>query len=419
MSAPPDRPSSALAATGPDSASGRAGQVTAGRDAAIVVMIGVASAMHVGKLPVAIPALQQSLGLSLVEAGFLLSMVQVAGMLIGLFIGLLADRAGPRRVMLGGLVLLALSSAAGAASTSVRALLWSRAGEGLGFLLAVLPAPALLREVVRQPKTLSRALGWWGAYMPAGAASAMLLGAWVIGWVGWRGLWVLLGLLSAVCAGVLWCCIRVGPAGHAVSGFGVRLLRTLRSPGPWLAALGFFLYSVQWLAVVGFLPTIYQDAGFSIGVVGGLSALAAGINMSGNIAAGRLLARGAVPGLVLVVGYVAMGLGAALAFGLTGQPLWQYAGVLLFSSFGGLIPGTLFGLSVSLAPSQDTVSTTVGWMQQWSSLGQFVGPPVVAALAVWAGGWHQTWIATGVCALAGVGLAVLLQRLWRRRGASA
>lgn len=93
--------------------------------------------------------------------------------------------------------------------------------------------------------------------------------------------------------------------------------------------------------------------------------------------------------------------------------------MLLFSSFGGLIPGTLFGLSVSLAPSQDTVSTTVGWMQQWSSLGQFVGPPVVAALAVWAGGWHQTWIATGVCALAGVGLAVLLQRLWRRRGASA
>ena len=385
----------------------------AGRDAAIVVLTGIVSAMHIGKLPVAIPALQQNLGLSLVEAGFLLSMVQVAGMLIGLFVGLLADRAGPRRVMLAGLAMLALSSAAGAAAQSVQQLLWSRAGEGLGFLLAVLPAPALLRQVVRDPKTLSRALGWWGAFMPAGAASAMLLGAWGIGLTGWRGLWVLLGLLSALCAGMLWRRVDAGPSMHAVSGFGPRLLRTLRAPGPWLASLGFFLYSGQWLAVVGFLPTIYQDAGFSAGVIGGLSALAAGINMTGNIAAGRLLARGAVPGAVLAAGYAAMGLGAALAFGMTGHPLWQYAGVLLFSSLGGLIPGTLFGLSLSLAPSQDTVSTTVGWMQQWSSLGQFAGPPVVAAMAVWAGGWHHTWLVTGCCALAGIGLAVALQHLWR------
>lgn len=414
MNAAPDRPRDGDGDT-PVSAEVFGDREKAGRDAAIVVLTGMVCAMHVGKLPVAIPALQQNLGLSLVEAGFLLSMVQVAGMLIGLLIGLLADRAGPRSVMLAGLVVLALSSASGAAAQTVQQLLWSRAGEGLGFLLAVLPAPALLRQVVRDPKTLSRSLGWWGAYMPAGAASAMLLGAWVIGLVGWRGLWVLLGLLSALCAGLLWRCVDAGPPAHAVSGFGRRLFRTLRAPGPWLAALGFFLYSGQWLAVVGFLPTIYQDAGFSAGVIGGLSALAAGINMTGNIAAGRLLARGALPGAVLAAGYAAMGLGAALAFGLAGQPWWQYAGVLLFSSVGGLIPGTLFGLSVSLAPSQDTVSTTVGWMQQWSSLGQFAGPPVVAALAVRAGGWHHTWLATGACALAGIGLAAVLQHMWRGR----
>ena len=40
-----------------------------------VVVAGVASAMHVGKLPPALPVLREALALTLVEAGFLLSLV--------------------------------------------------------------------------------------------------------------------------------------------------------------------------------------------------------------------------------------------------------------------------------------------------------------------------------------------------------
>ena len=51
-------------------------------------MAGVSAALHVGKLPPAVPVLQQQLGVSLLQAGFLLSTVQVAGMLLGLVVGL-------------------------------------------------------------------------------------------------------------------------------------------------------------------------------------------------------------------------------------------------------------------------------------------------------------------------------------------
>lgn len=398
---------------------------TSAQLAAVVVGVGVCSALHVGKLPVAIPALRDALGLGLVQAGFLLSLVQLAGMTLGLIVGLSADRLGPRRVMLAGLLLLALGSALGAWAPDVSVLLGTRVLEGLGFLLAVLPAPGLLRQHVHHPHTLSRALGWWGAYMPLGTALALLLGAPLLSVVGWRWVWLGLAVLTLMAAALL--ALRVPADGVVSMGVGdgaqprrpaawwPRLRQTLGASGPWMVALAFFLYSGQWLAVVGFLPTIYSQAGYSGHAVGLLTALAAGINMLGNIGAGRWMSRGARPGAVLSLGYFAMALGAVVAFGAVGHPVWQYLAVLLFSGMGGLIPGTLFGLAVVLAPGKDTVSTTVGWMQQFSSLGQFLGPPVVAWLAMRSGGWQWTWVATGACSLLGVVLAHQLQRAWERR----
>jgi CP family cyanate transporter-like MFS transporter len=83
---------------------------------------------------------------------------------------------------------------------------------------------------------------------------------------------------------------------------------------------------------------------------------------------------------------------AAFAGGPDGglPPALRYLAVLLFSGVGGLIPATLFSLAVRLAPSEHTLSTTVGWVQQWSSLGQFAGPPLVAWVASLAGGWQYT-----------------------------
>jgi predicted MFS family arabinose efflux permease len=238
--------------------------------------------------------------------------------------------------------------------------------------------------------------------------------------VGWRWAWVLLALLSLLAAAGLarWvppdAQLQSGAAPGATA-LGPRLRRTLNAPGPWLMALAFFLYSGQWLAVVGFLPTIYHQAGYTGATVAVLSALAAGINMVGNIGGGWWLARGARPGVVLALAYVAMGVGAWVAFGAEGYPVAQYLAVLVFSGVGGLIPGTLFGLAVKLAPDNETVSTTVGWMQQFSALGQFLGPPLVAWVATLVGGWQWTWTVTGASSLLGVMLAGRLQAAWRAR----
>lgn len=389
-----------------------------------VVGAGVAAALHLGKLPPAVPALQASLGIGLVEAGFLLSLVQVAGMTLGLLVGLGADTVGLRRSMLAGLIVVTLASVLGGlvgalidtGAQAVPLLLVLRALEGVGFLLVVMPGPGLIRAM-STPGTERMALGLWGAYMPLGVALALLTGPALIAWLGWPGWWWALALVSAA-AGV-WVALAVPDdrlrrrvAATASQPWYVRLRDTLGASGPWTVALAFAVYSSQWMAVIGFLPSIYAAAGVPGGWSAVLTALAAAMNIVGNVAGGRLLQRGVPPGLLLRCGFGAMALGSVAAFAQIGPPgavvglppALRYLAVCMFSLGGGLVPATLFFLAVRLAPGPATVSTTVGLMQQASSLGQFIAPPVVAWVAHRVGGWQLTWVVTVLCSIAGFAL---------------
>jgi CP family cyanate transporter-like MFS transporter len=390
--------------------------LNADMQARVVLLAGVCAALHVGKLSPAITALQQALGLTLLQAGFLLSLVQLAGMLAGVAIGSGVDGLGLRRSMTLGSSVLAISSALGAAVDGVLPLLVLRAVESVGFLLVVLPGPGLLRRLLPADR-VNGAMGLWGAYMPLGVALALLAGPSWIEAFGWRSWWLALAAASGVMAWLVPRAIRPLPAlpqGSSTPGWS-RLLQTLSAKGPWLVASAFAVYSSQWLAVIGFLPAIYQQAGVSGAATGALSAAAAGVNMVGNIASGRWLQRGTSPARLVSLGFVAMALAAAAAFASPGggglPPAGRYAAILLFSMAGGVIPAALFSLAVRFAPGERTISTTMGWVQQWSAMGQFAGPPLVSWVASRAGGWHWTWAVTGT--LSAVGL-VLAWRIARR-----
>jgi MFS transporter, CP family, cyanate transporter len=391
---------------------------------------GVSAALHLGKLPPAVTALQASLSIGLVEAGFLLALVQVAGMTLGLLAGLAADTIGLRRSMLIGLTMLTVASVLGgvvgvaglANADAVHALLGLRALEGLGFLMVVMPAPALIRATA-PPDREKSALGWWGAYMPLGVAAALLAGPFLIGAAGWPAWWWASAAVSGAAALCVAACVPGAalvsmPAATGAVSWSARSLGTLRSTGPWLVAAAFAVYSSQWIAVIGFLPAIYGEAGIPLQWSAVLTALAAAMNIGGNVLAGRWLQRGVPAGRLLCWGYASMAIGAVIAFAQVGAgadalglpPALRYLAVCGFSLAGGMVPATLFVLAVRVAPGPSTVATPVGLMQQASALGQFAAPPLVAWLAHRVGGWQWTWAVTGACALVGILLAGRLAR---------
>lgn len=394
----------------------------------LVILAGVTAAMHVGKVPPAIPVLREALGMQLVEAGWLLSMSQMAGMLLAVFIGLFADAWGLRRSMLTGLVLMAVASAAGAFARTVPTLLVLRALEGVAFLLVAVPGPALIRRLV-VPGKLPWLMGWWSTFMPVGTASALLLGPVVMAQLHWPGWWVSLSALSLLMALALWRGVQLPaapepapahggiPAQEAGPSWQARLWATWRNPGTWWVALAFGAYSSQWMMVIGFMPTLLQAAGVSPFGAGVATATISLLNVVGNVMAGRLLQRGVSPRWVLTAAFGVMALGAWVTFGLADVlPVsGRLLAVGLFSAVGGLIPGSLFMLAVRVAPNEHTVSTSLGWTTQMSMMGQFWVPPVAAALAQSAGDWHLTWLINALACALGVLLVWRLTRLTTER----
>ena len=383
------------------------------RAAIAVVAAGVAAAMHVGKLPPALPLLREYFGMSLVHASFLVSVFQLAGLSLGIVGGMLADRFGPRRVMIFGLLLVAGASAAATGSPGSTMLLVTRAVESAGFILTVLPGTALLRREVA-PERLSVWLGYWAAYMPAGMGLALVVTPWLLELAGWQAVWLAVAAVSMALAAMIF--RTVTPDGHARSqapDMRALIVATVRTPGPWVLALAFGCYAAQWMGVFSFLPTIYQAAGIDLTTAGWLTAAAVIVNLIGNIAGGWLAHRRWPAHWVIVLGAVAMAAGAWLAFGTEAPFMVRYGGVVVLSMVGGLVPGTLFTIAPALAPVPSAVSTTVGLMQQGSALGQFVSPPVLAVLASGASGWSHTWQVTGLFALGDVLAAWMLWRLLR------
>lgn len=383
----------------------------------IVVIAGITAGLHIWKLPAAVPVIQEELGLSLFIAGVLLGIVQVAGMLGGLGISLLAEVIGERRTLLIGLLFLTLGSALGAMSLGANTLLLSRAIEGVGFISATVMGPGLIRRYAPINR-VNMAVGCWSAYMGTATFFGLIASAFFLQVGTWQTWWWIMAAVTLIPIPLI---LRLVPKDqpHAVGGAKAATARigvTARTGKVWIAGFAFGCYTIQWMAVVGFLPTIYEQSGLSGTHPGTLSALVGGLNGVGAVLTGLLLQRGAPAKALLFVSFAAMGITSFLTFAIDWSPIsgglaWQVACVAAFSFLGAMIPTTLTRMAVDLAPTGGSAPAAMGLMQQIFNIGNFTGPMIVAWLAMITGGWASTWWMT--CGFAALGIilsAVLVGR---------
>jgi MFS transporter, DHA1 family, inner membrane transport protein len=373
---------------------------------------GLVAGAYMTKVPPALPQLRAALELSLVQATFIVTTFNVLGMLVGIIAGMLGDRYGRKRLALGGLALMAAGGALGAAVNGFAALLASRFIEGVGFILFAVPAPALMSALAGDARERAKALSLWSAYMPTGGTLALLAAPLFIGFASWRALWLALAGCAAIAAIALARAVPTLPAARVSSW---RLVaESLAQPGNVFMSLLFACYVAQWTSIMVWLPTFLAEHGVSTTAAASATALMVLVNAPGNLAGGWLLARGVPRGALIICASIIAGL---CELGMLAAPLpgaMRYALVLVFSACAGVIPASIFaGLPVH-ARSPQHIATGNGMVLQFSNLGQFFGPLVIAWLASRYGGWDATLWAlvafAGAAALCGVALARIEKR---------
>lgn len=357
-----------------------------------VLVAGVAAACQVGKVAAALPQLRGELDLDLVTAGWLVSLLGVVGASLGMVIGGVADRFGPRRVMLTGLGLLALGSTGGAFSGGPNSLLAWRLVEGVGFIAVVVVAPVMMFRVAG-PRHNRLIFGVWGTYMAMGLALILfgavpILAAW-----GWRGLWLTNGVLAAGLVPLVALAsrpraeaLRPAPAsGSPLAGFGVVLSR----PGPVLLAVCFASYTINFFALMGFLPTFLVDSlGYEPVRALPLVALIALGNAAGALLTSWLLQRGMAAWVLIVLGSGLMGcclLGVFSPLVSEATRLTLAVGAVLV---GALVPISVLACAPLHAPTPALIGSTNGLFMQGSNIGQLAGPPLVGFAVASAGSWQ-------------------------------
>ncbi len=383
-----------------------------------VILGGVIAAFQIGKAAIALPVLQTELSLSLFAAAWIVGAYSTLGALAGLPGGILVSMLDARRTMLAGLALAGAASLLGAFAPSGSLLIATRVLEGCGFLAAAIAGPRLLRSLIAR-KDSETAYAFWAVYLPAGAAIMMLAGPYLMIF-GWQALWIVNGVLAIGYAGFLATLdLHEPPPATTTGGEVARNVRAvLGSPGPMLLALTFGIYTFQYSALTGLMPTLLvQQLGLSIPAAGFVSALTVVANAAGNLSAGALMRMG-VPIWTVIGGAFAF-LGLA-GFGIFSQALPVMAIAILASvslALTGMIPGSIFAAAPRLAPTSAVLAIAIGLINQTSNIGNLVGPAALGAFVQHFGWTKAPFVFVGVM-IAGVTVALLLRRVLQRKAST-
>ncbi|MDF1592607.1 MAG: MFS transporter [Desulfobacterales bacterium] len=379
----------------------------------IVVAAGVVAAIQVGKVPPVLSVMRQELGLSQVAAGWVASLFNGCGAVLGIKDGRVADRIGPRLVLAVCVGLLGLGSLMGGLAPTAGLLFASRFIEGIGFVGLIVAAPALVVAVSRAADR-RLALGIWGIYMPLGMALAMALTPVLLEHMNWRGVWLLnvmllLLYLAALLGSMRW---HRWPDNLQRGGKETDfcLKSVLSSRGIWLLTVCFSIYALLFFALMTWLPTILTEIlGWSAAAAAYTSALVVFVNVFGNFFAARLMRHGVKEWILIAIAFGVMATSAAGIFGGYVTDTGRVALAFLFSLGGGLLPAAVLAGVPAQAKSPAQLSTANGVVVQGINCGSLAGPPVMAAAVGFFGGWQDVYWLMIICCVLGAVFAVGLK----------
>jgi MFS family permease len=362
----------------------------------ILWLLGILAAAQFARLSVLAPQIQRTLGLTLGQVGWLISLMEVGGATLGFAAGLLLSTLSLRRALLGGLAILSTAVFAQAAASDVITVFAARAVEGVGYLLVVIAAPTAIAGVASD-QVRPRALALWSTFVPVGIA----LGAGITG--------VLLTIASSRETTFIWACL-IALGGLLAARLPMPPARRHRIVLPraacWISTLGFGLYTIFISALTMLLPSfLIERTGAPLAMAALVAALASLGALPATAAAILWMRRTPITarrsGIISVVSILStiplvIALYRSEDTGLPFRAVLAVAAVVV----SGVVPPITFArlpqLAGATAADDPRISTANGLITQFGAGGALIGPPF-AGLVV--SGWNWRALGLAECAV--------------------
>ena len=244
-----------------------------------------------GNLATAAPLIQDQLGLSATQLGVLGSAFYYSYVPLMPVAGWFAEHFGPKRVLAAGILLWSLATAGTGLAGGFVALLVLRlllgAGESVAF-----PAATKVVAACVPVERLGSANGFMSFGYLIGPAVGTAVGGYLMGWIGWRAVFVLFGLASLLW---LWPWLRLrlqSPGASAAHSTAPGFPAILSRRALWGASLGHFAANYSYYFIIAWLPFyLVRVRGFSITAMASTASWAYLLNAVAALATGWLTDR--------------------------------------------------------------------------------------------------------------------------------
>ena len=351
----------------------------------VIFLIGVASVVVQMKLTTILPSLTERFAMGQTEVSLLMSMFTFVGLILALPVGFAAKRFGARTMLLAGVGFVVLGSLVGAVAGGSGMLIFSRAIEGVAYIIIITCGPLAIERYVA-PERLGTAMGIWGTYGCGGTLLSGVITPRLYETAGYLGLWMAYAVF-ALFTGLLFFFVVKDPGGlltrneqsRAKAAPGESVSSVAAGPGysvffkpnMLLFLFPYVCYNVLVAVTLSFSPTFMQGDGMSATDSGMVITAITAVALFSCIGIGVLVDRYGRCKPFYVIGLLAMGPAAYLLTTTTGAGMW--VGAALVGLLGMTVSAVCPTAFVRILDCPALLGVGMGVLKLMQCLGQTIG----------------------------------------------
>ncbi|MCZ2720766.1 MFS transporter [Marinomonas sp. 15G1-11] len=342
---------------------------------------GVSAAMQFAKLSISYDAVMMHYQTGATLTGATLSVVGIAGLLFGVFAGMIANKIGYLKVLVSALFLGGILSFIQSLLPHFSVFILTRVLEGFSQLGVVVAAPTLIAKL-SAPQHKSLTMGLWGTFFGVAFALTGWLGKSMLDQLGLQGLFLSHAFLISCAGVVVYFLLRknsvldfvpvIGGQSRIIS----QMLTIYRNPRALLPSLVFLFYTCTLVSLLTYVPRFVEAERIRATMLVALPLISTG----GTFLAGALGQYIMRPQRVALMAYSGVALNALLLPFLLDQTLLFSVIVGVTVLFLGMIPGASLGMIPMLARNPVEQAQGYGLIAQFGNLGATLGPPTFATV---------------------------------------